>query len=534
MSFVNPIEILELHNSDVSSIDNLVIKKAKRKLFADIDLSDDGHYTYKGHSLTKTECEKVIEQLDNQILVEFYLHLANNKQLNDYLATQDETIFTSFKLEGIYKLPEFIQFISPHFATKFDKSLLRAFKDNNVEKVKSILRTMSLINMKDYGLAFKSLSNELQHRIEEVNKVTSDIKNEETEYSEDDIEEVSIIVEDLFPVEVLNLLPAYFQSQINKAAAAINFLSIAIWNEFSSTIVPLKLLEQVLRLNIESVSKPTFEKNYKIYKDKHHERIEQEKNAPTLKKWASILLSVQSQIKLVENKSLNSGDALNKIKELVSISDLNNLPSFANEIRTQIGYSIRSLSISCWNKQSDIKSALGLINLALQINASDEAKLKFKQDKAELEELERKYKGILICHFCEKNPPSESCGIKKTIYKETYRSYFPRRVQFTYSELTIPRCNSCQTIHSKGNEKFQIIFWITLVIGVIIGAVTEGEHFVIGGIIGAVVGWIIATVVEGNQVTNQGIKDASNSSLSKHPLLIERMREGWTFSKPSA
>jgi len=38
MNFINPIEILELQTYLVSEIDSSMIKKAKRKLFADIDL----------------------------------------------------------------------------------------------------------------------------------------------------------------------------------------------------------------------------------------------------------------------------------------------------------------------------------------------------------------------------------------------------------------------------------------------------------------------------------------------------------------
>jgi len=534
MNFINPIEILELQSADVSSIDNALIKKAKRKLFADIDLSDNGHLNYKGVSLTKTDCEKAIDELENSNFVEFYSHLSNNKPLNDFLVNGNENIFQSFKQESIYKLPDFVKFVSPFFAPKFDKAILKSFVENDEEKTRAILRTQTLINTTDLNTAFKSISVEIQNRLSQVDTITKEIKNEESEYSDDDIEEVIGLTEELFPVNLLNLLPPYFQSQINKIAASINYLQLAIWNEFNTTVVPLKLLEYLLQLNIESVSKPTFEKNYKIVKDKHEERIEQEKNAPILKKWAGILLTIQSQIKSVENKTTNAIDAFEKVKQSISLPELNTLPSFANEIRTQLGYSVRSLSISCWNKQSDIKSALGLINFALQINLSDEVKIKFKQDKTELEELEKKYKGILVCHFCETNPTDDNSGISTTIYKETYRSYFPRKVQFSYTEVTIPRCKNCKEIHSKGSERYYLIFIGAIILGAIIGGVTEGEHFIIGGIIGATIGWIVGKVVESNQVKNKGIKDASESTLAKHPLLINRMKEGWTFSKPSA
>ncbi len=59
MQFINPVEILELDTSEISAVDNSLIKKAKRKLFADIDLSDNGHFEYKGLSLQEA-CEFVV------------------------------------------------------------------------------------------------------------------------------------------------------------------------------------------------------------------------------------------------------------------------------------------------------------------------------------------------------------------------------------------------------------------------------------------------------------------------------------------
>ena len=64
MIFINPIEILELEGYSVGEIDSLLIKKAKRKLFADIELSDDNTFSYKGIPLTKTDCESAIEKLE--------------------------------------------------------------------------------------------------------------------------------------------------------------------------------------------------------------------------------------------------------------------------------------------------------------------------------------------------------------------------------------------------------------------------------------------------------------------------------------
>jgi hypothetical protein len=83
MQYINPIEILELSNAtNTTSIDYEIIKKAKRKLFADIDLSDNGLFEYYGLHLTKGDYDKAIDNLSNNDYKEFYLYLVNNKKLN--------------------------------------------------------------------------------------------------------------------------------------------------------------------------------------------------------------------------------------------------------------------------------------------------------------------------------------------------------------------------------------------------------------------------------------------------------------------
>lgn len=532
MVYINPIEILGLKDTVVNEIDTGVIKKSKRRLFADIDLSDSGLYNYNGQKLTKSDCERAIEELEDKTKIEFYSHLATNSELNKFLANGNNDLLKKLKQESIYKLPEFVDFISPFFSAKIDHVLLKSFQNNDLESFTSAFRAEYLISKKDLNKAYKSLSNEIQQRILETDKLTNKIKEEASIYTDDNIDNVVKIIKDRFPADFLNKLPKYFQSQINKIAASINFLQLNIWNEFNTTSVSLLLLEHLFELNITSVSKPTFEKNYTILKKKHEERIEQEKNAPLIKEWAKILISIQNKVDEVENETLKASDAYTIVKSSFDLNQLNNLPSFANEIRTQIGYSIRSMSIASWNKQNDIKNSLALISYALKINVDESTKAIFQQDKIALAELEKKYKGILVCFFCEKNAPEKGCEISTTIYLETNR--FFRRVQYSYSEVIIPRCHSCKKVHSKGSTIFYAVFFGLLTLGVIIGIVMEGEYHILLGIIGAVAGWVLGKIIKEYQITKSRIKDSSESTLSKHPLLIERMKYGWTFSEPSA
>ncbi|MBL0278892.1 MAG: hypothetical protein IPQ11_00960 [Bacteroidetes bacterium] len=392
MQYINPIEILGLSNvEDTTSIDNEIVKKAKRKLFADIDLSDNGLFEYYGLQLTKGDCEKVIDDLTNNDLKEFYLYLASNKKLNNFLVNGNDAVFINFKQDSIFKLPEFVKFISPYFAPKFDKALLNAFENEDVEQTKSILKTSFLISQNDINLAYKSVSNNIQNRIDEIAEIKRDIKNEESVYDEDDIDEVVDLVVENFPSDILNCLPNYFQSQILKIANEINYLNVVIWDNFDNTQVCNDLLEHVLTLNIGGLDKPTFQKNYEIVRKKNQERVEQEKNAPILRKYAGYLIQTKTKLKEIEDKTTTPTSLLSWVNSTISITDVNNLPSVFDEIKNQVALSLRAMSVEIWNSFSNIDVSIDLINKANNITGlKSETRDNLQDAKKQLTELKTK------------------------------------------------------------------------------------------------------------------------------------------------
>jgi len=468
MNFINPLEILQLQNTThADSIDTSIIKREKRKLFAEIELSDNGLYNYNGFDITKSDCEKAINELDNEEKKEFYYYLTTNPSLNNFLTTGNEKLFYSFGAESIYKIPEFITFINPFFSERFDKSLLKAFKANDTKLLTSILKTQILVNKPNINVAFKGVSNEINNRIEEVKKITEEIKNNIKKCDEESIEEIVNLVKITFPVELINYLPSYFQSQINKIASAINYLDLAIDKVFGISLFSMHLMEHLLMLNIESVGKKTFENNFEITKRRYTEKIEEEKNAPVLKKWATALIEIRTLTDKIEEKTAQPKDGLSKVK-LIDILELNNLPNFADDIRNSYAYAFRSMSISIWNKHSNIDSAIFVINKGLLINSSIESKKKLNEDlKALLEiKLEKEKTGEPIS-----SAPNLSTtnGIGTTIYGDTL--YF---VFFHIPIIPIARYN-CEQTYSGYRffgklklHKWQKIWQWALVIGILL------------------------------------------------------------------
>jgi hypothetical protein len=369
MQYINPIEILNLSNlADSSQLDIDIIKKAKRRLFAEIDLSDGGYYNYYGLQLSKGDCENAIDELSKNDPKEFYLYLTSNQNLNEFLVNGNESVFDSYKQDSIFKLPDFINFISPYFAPKFDKALFNAFESENVERLRSILSASFLIAQADINTAYKSISNALQNRLAELSEIRNDIKNDESAYDDYDIQELLDLVVAYFPSDVLNNLPIYFQSQILKIANEINYLGVAIWDNFDNTQVCQDLLEHILTLNIDGLNKPTFEKNYEIVKRRNKERINEDKNAPVLREYASYLIQSRNKIEEIESKTLTPSALLFWVNTSISITDLNGLPNTFDEIRNQVAYSLRAMSVNVWNSYSNYEVAIDLINKASSIS----------------------------------------------------------------------------------------------------------------------------------------------------------------------
>jgi len=243
-------------------------------------------------------------------------------------------------------------------------------------------------------------------------------------------------------------------------------------------------------------------------------------------------LAVESESRLV---------GLAEIQNALSVHDI---PSLFNLLPVQFrGYqtpmvgALRSMAINCHNVHQQTEMSRGILQLCKQFNfksAELNELLKKDYDKiAELIAFNEKYKDFLTCFFCGKREPEKSSGITKTIYKETERSFFARSVRYSYTDVTLPRCEVCKRVHAKRSE-IKVLYSIGgLVAGLSLGALADG-HFVIGALVGGIAGFVLGTVKASNFYKGEGIKDASDSTLAQHPLLAQRFKEGWSFSKPTA
>jgi hypothetical protein len=146
---------------------------------------------------------------------------------------------------------------------------------------------------------------------------------------------------------------------------------------------------------------------------------------------------------------------------------------------------------------------------------------------------EAKHKGVFTCYFCDKHAPDAEGKLTKTIYKVTARTYVPRRVQYKYTDIDLPRCKHCKKLHAKGRRIFWVVFFLALMTGLGLVVSGNGALMICSFIFIFASNWI-ALSVERGWARKTGTKPLQNSVLACHPLMANLVKDKWQFVKPRA
>ncbi|MBO0360869.1 hypothetical protein J0X19_23115 [Hymenobacter sp. BT186] len=546
MDFINPVEVLSLGTGNNAAIDTSALKKAKRRVQAEIELSDDGHLDYRGRKITLSDCEPFFKEIEQNNLFTFYCFLAETQDLNDFLATGSPRIFSSFRQESIYKDTDFVSFISPYFAAQYDKALLRAFADKNAEEVAAVASLTPLVSLSYLDACYKSVFFQLKNHTTQLEEATMKLKADVYAPASAPIAALLANSQAEFSPVLVNKLPGYFQNSLNTLAQALRNLGVHLFNKGDETTTSLQYLELAVAVRADEVVHEDIDKVYKQITAIRDKRVEQEKYRPLIERFNNVRKSLNDINTKLNTNAGSTTELLARLDSLFSIEELNALPESLIDVRDQIAITLRNLSISAWNNDNDILWSAKLINQALTIHVSSDMRATLQKEKGEIAALEVKYKDILSCWFCEDSMLDKDATYKKEVYKVTHRSYSgrTRKVSYAIKELSFPRCKHCKRTHFKGTMRYWLSFigsgLLALVIGVglaqlIWGGSSDVEGAVWGAFALAVVaGHLIGRLMEKKLLASLGVKSKYTKTLSTHSMMESLRKDEWSWSKPAA
>ncbi len=382
MHYINPYELLEITPENLSDADSATIKRAKKKLLAEIELGDTDMIIHQDIELNKSDCIRAIDDLDNKDKSEFHFFIYKHKHLKRFLTSGKISFFDNYQAESIYKLPEFLDFISQFFSEQYDKVLLENFKKWNQQAVAKILSVKPITNEAYFEKCFKSTHSLIKELDEEIRKFKKDIEGNKSPYISKKFVGLDNAILEKINVPLLNLLPSYFSNVRNQLAKSICDLAIEINNEHKIYEYSYKIIDIANNIETDGLCKQRIIKNYYTLKGNYTSGLE--KNEAQKKEtaenqllnwWGKKATQIEAITKEIEEGISNyiSSDFYSLDKVTYEIADppkLNSLPVKFQAIRNEIASQISAVAVIVNNEPYvKYKIAYEIISIAYGIKS---------------------------------------------------------------------------------------------------------------------------------------------------------------------
>jgi len=408
MQYINPYELLNLSTGNSYDITSTNIRRARTALFHQIDLSISdnnsiGSITFRKIHLTKADCIKIIDELDDDNKKEFHFFIYQNKHLNDFLTEGTISFFDNYRVESIYSSSEFIDFISPYFSEQYNKELSQYFEKWNAAITTKLLLVNPIVNTEYTEKCYSNVRLFLRSITDEITNINEKVKKKSVLINSDLFNEKCFLITKTINTKLLNLLPSsQFQNVRNVLAKAISQFAITVHNieidkldsdKTKNHSLCFLMTEVAKAIDCTGLEEKSIRESYYIQKknlENFQSRLELAKKSPVLNKYLQLSDAIVKKIDEIDNKTTTPDSIKTWLNNTINTSEINLLDRTFIETKNEIALLLKSLSVSIWNKHDDIDIALFTLSKAMTINTDESTKSKLLSSKHQLEDLKLK------------------------------------------------------------------------------------------------------------------------------------------------
>lgn len=228
MFYVSPFQALGLEVD--SNLDKANLNLAKKRLLAELDLSEKPTILRGTLELTKNDIIKQFDQLAAVKNWDFHRLIAVDKALLDFLQHKYWKywiINNGLKAEPQYNDKAFVEFVSPYFLISYKSLIIKSLSNPNPQQLDSILKiTPRLLTDDDHDDAWFSVESFLDGWKDNLNEMAEKVQSGHV-YSD---KEVKPFYAANF-IECLNLLPDDFSWFRDSYATSLYNISAYTWNK---------------------------------------------------------------------------------------------------------------------------------------------------------------------------------------------------------------------------------------------------------------------------------------------------------------
>ncbi len=243
MAYVNPFDLLDAPFQP--PLDASRLKRERKRLMAEFDLSQEVEISIGGHHLDRASVIRLFDELENHQTQDFHYQVHQDAALSGFLG---EATLDLFYDGGVGQLAnreeEFLRWIAPFFAESFNKRLVNAVKQSDLEETRVLCQAPLPIPAAYQAACFQDSYRYLHEQIKEVDALTKSIDKGGAPTGK--VQEVC----DEMLIDLLNLLPTYFDGVRDRYGLALEALALSVQNQHQRVQLSILIVKQGLKLRI--------------------------------------------------------------------------------------------------------------------------------------------------------------------------------------------------------------------------------------------------------------------------------------------
>jgi|GEM_PF-6490752 len=228
MQYVDPYALFSFDVHSPEELDRSQLKRAKQKILAEFELSEDIVIDFNGKSLDKATVLQLLEDMESVEKRRHHWILHQHSSLRSFLENPQVRYLRNVPSAEQLGDESFRKFLGYYLAPIFDQVLTQNFKLKRKPEVSLLLQKFELLSPMDQDVAMKGVSRFLNLNIQAIRAVIEGGNDALMGFKDKEIYGSTLM-------NLMNRLPQAYQHLRNRYADALEDLAIALQNKVRLT-----------------------------------------------------------------------------------------------------------------------------------------------------------------------------------------------------------------------------------------------------------------------------------------------------------
>ncbi|MBC7863134.1 MAG: hypothetical protein IAF38_09180 [Bacteroidia bacterium] len=247
MYYVSPFTLLGITEVSNARIERKDLQLAKKKMLAEIELSDSQTVKINEKEFNKDEILKIFEELEDEKVIEYHRIIAQDKAFILFLEKGFISDYNNLKKTPETENSDFMDFVSPYYRERFEPELNKLFKAKDFFNLTKLLKTNRFMNMSDEEACFKKVYEEINERIEKIDELNAGIRSKRLF----GITVAEAVFYSRNYLGAISLLPDFFMELRNRLAKTLIILYVEAYNVLKRPDISGEIIRNLSGLKVD-------------------------------------------------------------------------------------------------------------------------------------------------------------------------------------------------------------------------------------------------------------------------------------------